>query len=127
MALLIDTNVLVRYLAGDHAEFLAKSAKLFEQVERGEQDIVILDSVVMEAFFVLTKFYQLPKTEVIDDLKTILAFAGVINEDKFQIIETLNLVLYKNIDFVDALLCVKSKLYGLKLFSFDDRLNKRCL
>lgn len=127
MALLIDTNVLIRYLAGDHAAFLTTSAALFEQVERGEQNIVILDSVVMEAFFVLTKFYQLPKAEVIDDLKTILAFAGVINDDKFQIIETLNLVLYKNIDFVDALLCVKSKLYGLELFSFDDRLNKRCL
>lgn len=127
MTFLIDTNILIRYLAGDHAEFLAKSVALFEQVERGEQDIVILDGVVMEAFFVLTKFYQLPKAEVIDDLKTILAFAGVINDDKFQIIEALNLVLYQNIDFVDALLCVKSKLYGLELFSFDDRLNKRCL
>ena len=124
MTLLIDTNVLIRYLAGDHAEFLTTSAALFEQVERGEQDIIILDSVVMEAFFVLTKFYQLPKAEVIDDLKTILAFAGVINDDKFQIIETLNLVLYKNIDFVDALLCVKSKIYGLEWFIFDDRLNK---
>jgi len=91
MALLINANILIHYLAGDHAEFLAKSTALSEQVERGEQDIVILDSVVMEAFFVLTKFYQLPKAEVIDDLKTILAFAGVINDDKFQIIEALNL------------------------------------
>ncbi len=90
MALLIDTNIIIRYLAGDHVAFLAKSTELFEQVERGEQNIIILDSVVMEAFFVLTKFYQLPKAEVIDDLKTILAFAGVINDDKFQIIETLN-------------------------------------
>ncbi len=126
MTLLIDTNVIIRYLAGDHPEFLTQSTELFEQVERGATDIIILDSVVMEAFFVLTKFYKFPKPEVIDDLKTILAFTGVINEDKFQIIETLNLVLYKNIDFVDALLCVKSKLYGLELFSFDDRLNKRC-
>ncbi len=127
MALLIDANIIIRYLVGDHAEFLAKSTGLFEQVERGDAEIIILDSVVMEAFFVLTKFYQLPKVEVIDDLKIILAFTGVINDDKFQLIETLNLVLYKNIDFVDALLCVKSKVYGLDLFSFDDRLNKRCL
>lgn len=127
MALLIDTNIIVRYLAGDHAEFLARSTELFEQVEQGNTEIIILDSVVMEAFFVLTKFYQLPKAEVIEDLKTIMAFAGVINDDKFQIIETLNLVLYKNIDFVDALLCVKSKLFGLELYSFDDRLTKRCV
>ena len=126
MPVLIDTNVLIRYLAGDHAEFLATATRLFEQVERGEQAIVVLDNVVMEAYFVLTKFYQLPKAEVIDDLKTILAFAGVVNDDKFQIIETLSLVLYKNIDFVDALLCVKSKLYAWELLSFDERLNKRC-
>lgn len=126
MTLLIDTNVIVRYLVGDHAEYLAVATTLFTQVERGELEIIILDSVVMEAFFVLTKFYQLPKAEVIDDLKNILAFAGVINDDKFQIIETLNLVLYKNIDFVDAWLYVKSKLYELELFSFDERLNKRC-
>ena len=126
MALLIDTNVIIRYLVGDHAESLAKSTSLFEAVETGETQIVILDNVIMEAFFVLTKFYQLPKAEVIDDLKTILSFAGVINHDKLEIIETLNLVLYKNIDFVDALLCVKSKLYDLELFSFDEKLVKRC-
>lgn len=127
MVLLIDTNIIIRYLAGDHAEFLAKATELFERVEQGEQEIIIIDSVVMEALFVLNKFYRLPKEEVIDDLKTILAFAGVINDDKFQIIETLNLVLYKNIDFVDALLCVKSKLYELELFSFDEKLNKCCI
>jgi len=126
MTLLIDTNIIVRYLAGDHAEFLTRSTELFEQIEQGNTEVIILDAVVMEAFFVLTKFYQLPKAEVIEDLKTIMAFAGVINDDKFQIIETLNLVLYKNIDFVDALLCVKSKLFGFELYSFDDRLNKRC-
>lgn len=126
MALLIDTNIIIRYLVGDHAEFLKRSTELFEQVERGEQDIIVLDSVIMEAFFVLTKFYKLPKAEVIDDLKMILAFTGVINDDKFQIVETLNLVLYKNLDFVDALICVKGKLYNLDIFSFDDRLNKRC-
>jgi predicted nucleic acid-binding protein len=40
MTLLIDTNIIIRYLAGDHAAFLAKSTELFEQVERGEQDII---------------------------------------------------------------------------------------
>lgn len=126
MALLIDTNVIIRYLVGDHAALLEKAVELFTQVEKGEIEVIILDSVVMEAFFVMTKFYQLPKSEVIDDLKTIMAFAGIINDDKFEIIETLNLVLYKNLDFVDALLCIKSKLYDFELFSFDDKLVKRC-
>ena len=63
---------------------------------------------------------------MIDDLKIILVFNGVINEDKFQILEVLNSVLYKNLDFVDALLCVKTKHYGFELLAFDDKLLKRC-
>ena len=126
MATLIDTNIIIRYLVGDHAEFLEESTALFKQVESGNTEIIILDSVVMEAFFVMTKFYQLPREEVIADLKTILFFPGVINVDKIQIIEALNIVLYKNLDFVDALLCVKSKLYGWHLYSFDKKLKKIC-
>lgn len=126
MATLIDANILVRYLVGDTPELAQQATDLLQQVETAQTEVLILDCVVMECYFVLTRFYELPKAEVIDDLKTLLAFDGVINDDKFQIIEALNLVLYKNIDFVDALLCVKSKLYQLELFSFDKRLKKRC-
>lgn len=126
MATLIDANMLVRYLVGDSPELAQQATDLLQQVEAAQTEVLILDCVVMECYFVLTRFYELPKAEVIDDLKTLLAFDGVINDDKFQIIEALNLVLYKNIDCVDALLCVKSKLYQLELFSFDKRLKKRC-
>lgn len=127
MASLIDTNIVIRYLLGDHAELSPQATEIFDKVEQAALQVVILDSVIMEAFFVLHKFYQQPKAEVIDDLKTILAFNGVINDDKFQIIEALNIVLYKNLDFVDALLCVKSKYYGFELLTFDEKLKKRCV
>ena len=32
MALLIDTNVIIRYLVGDHAALLEKAVELFTQV-----------------------------------------------------------------------------------------------
>lgn len=126
MTSLIDANIIVRYLLGDHETLSPQANEIFEQVEQAELQVIILDSVVMEAFFVLHKFYQLPKAEVLDDLKTILSFNGVINDDKFQIIEALNIVLYQNLDFVDALLCVKSKYYDFELLSFDKKLQKRC-
>jgi hypothetical protein len=46
----------------------------------------------MEAFFVLTKFYKLPKEEVINDLKRILSLEGVVNDNKLILFETLSLV-----------------------------------
>jgi hypothetical protein len=49
------------------------ATEIFRKIEEGEYEVEILESVIMEAFFVLTKFYKLPKSEVLDDLKKIIA------------------------------------------------------
>ena len=126
MVYLIDTNIIIRFLIGDNREYLQIATEIFTKVENGEIEIEILDSVIMEALFVLTKFYKLPKSEVIQDLKRLISLRGVVG-DKVVLIETLNLVDSKNIDFVDALICAKSNLlgYGSKL-SFDNDIKKKC-
>ena len=124
MVYLLDTNIIIRFLVGDHQEHLAKSIEIFKDIESAKLQVEILDGVLMEAFFVLTKFYKLPKDEVIDDLKTILALNGVINSNKIILYETLNIIEIKNIDFVDALICAKSKLQGFGKISFDNDLKK---
>ncbi len=124
MVYLLDTNIIVRFLTGDHQEHLAKSIEIFKDIESAKLQVEILDGVLMEAFFVLTKFYKLPKGEVIDDLKTILALNGVINSNKIILYETLNIIEMKNIDFVDALICAKSKIQGFGKISFDNDLKK---
>ena len=101
MVYLLDTNIIIRFLVGDNEEHLAKSTEYFEQIELGSMEVEILSDVLMEAFFVLTKFYKLPKIEVISDLKTILSFEGVVNKDKVILFETLSIIENKNIDFYD--------------------------
>ncbi len=124
MVYLIDTNVIIRFLVGDDKNFLAKSRGYFKKIESCELEVEILSSVIMEAYFVLTKFYKLPKKEVILDLKSILALEGVINSDKIILYEALSLVEHKNIDFVDALICAKSSLQGYGKLSFDNDVKK---
>ncbi len=124
MVYLIDTNIIIRFLVGDHAEHLAQSSAIFQRIEHGEIAVYILESVVMEAFFVLSKFYKLPKEEVINDLKRILSLEGVINDDKLILFETLSIIENKNIDFVDALLCAKKRLEGSEILSFDNDIKK---
>jgi len=46
--------------------------------------------------------------------------------DKILLIETLNIIDDKNIDFVDALICAKSRLQGYGKLSFDKDVNKKC-
>jgi len=124
MVYLLDTNIIIRFLVGDNEEHLAKSTEYFEQIELGSMEVEILSDVLMEAFFVLTKFYKLPKIEVISDLKTILSFEGVANKDKVILFEALSIIENKNIDFVDALICAKCKFQNYEKLSFDKDLNK---
>ena len=124
MVYLLDTNIIIRFLVGDNEEHLAKSTEYFEQIELGSMEVEILSDVLMEAFFILTKFYKVPKVEVISDLKTILSFEGVVNKDKVILFETLSIIENKNIDFVDALICAKCKFQNYEKLSFDKDLNK---
>lgn len=124
MVYLLDTNIIIRFLVGDNEEHLEKSTQYFEQIEQGSMEVEILSDVLMEAFFVLTKFYKVPKVEVISDLKTILSFEGVVNKDKVILFEALSIIENKNIDFVDALICAKCKFQNYEKLSFDKDFNK---
>ena len=99
MVYLIDTNIIIRFLVGDHEKHLQISTKIFTKIENAEIEAEILDTVLMESLFVLVKFYKLSKAEVIQDLKRIIALQGIVG-DKVLLIETLNIVNDKNIDFV---------------------------
>ena len=126
MAILIDTNIIIRFLIGDHEEHLIESTRIFKEIESGKMEVEILDVVLMEVLFVLTKFYDLPKAEVVTDLKAILALEGVINSNKVILFDALSLFVDKNVDFVDALICTKSKLQGYEWLSFDQDVIKNC-
>ena len=126
MAALLDTNVIIRFLTGDDEKLFAKSVAIFRKIERGETEAVILDTVLMEVLFVLTKLYGFPKSEVVRDLKALLTLPGVVNADKVVLAEALTIHEEKNLDFVDALICAKSRLQGYGFLSFDEKLKKRC-
>ncbi len=124
MVYLIDANIIIRFLVGDNAEHLTISRGFFEQIELDEIKAEILDVVLMEVYFVMTKFYKIAKNELIEDLKKIVAMSGIVG-DKVLLIEVLNVLEHRNIDFVDALLCAKKELYGYGILSFDKEV-KRC-
>ncbi|MBN2721796.1 MAG: PIN domain-containing protein [Campylobacterales bacterium] len=123
MVYLIDANVIIRFLVGDNAKHLTISKDIFERIEQGGLKAEILDVVLMEVYFVMTKFYKIPKDELLEDLKKIVAMSGIVG-DKALLIEVLNILEHKNIDFVDALLCAKKELYGYGILSFDNDVKK---
>jgi len=121
---LIDTNLIIRLLVAD-GEF-EKAIKIFEKIEKAELFAEIKPCVIVEAYFVMTKFYKFNKFEVIEDLKKIISLDGVINNEKTIILEALSIMEYKSIDFVDALLCAEGKLKNKEVLTFDKDI-KKCL
>ena len=123
MVFLIDANVILRFLIGDDETNFYKSIEIFQKIEEGKMTVEILPSMMMEVYFVLTKFYKITKKMVIEDLKKLLLLKGITGE-KILLYETLNLLERKNIDFVDAYLCTKAKMEGYGIISFDKDLQK---
>lgn len=121
---LIDANVIVRFLTGDHEEHSKIAKEIFLQIELREMEVEILDGVLAEVYFVLLRVYKLPKANIINDLKTILSLDGIVGDNKMILFEALNILERKNIDFVDALICAKSKLQNYKPLSFDNDIKK---
>jgi len=121
---LVDANYIIRFFSKEPDEHYKKSKEFFEDLARAKVKVIISEGVLMECFFVLSKFYKYPKDEVIEMLTTIMNFKNVVNEDKYIILTALSILKDKNIDFIDALLCAKSKLLGYEVKSFDKDLKK---
>jgi predicted nucleic-acid-binding protein len=72
---LVDTDVVVRLIAGDDAVKQAASAALFQQVEDGTLILAAPETVIADAVFVLNfpRLYHLPRGDVAAALSTLVA------------------------------------------------------
>ena len=119
-----DTNVIVRYLVKDDIELYKQAKTFFDKVKTGEESALILESVVAECVYVLTKIYKVPKEKTADSLKNLLRYRGIINEDRADLIKALTTFARRSLDIVGFFLCAKAKGTDTSLFSFDEDLNK---
>jgi predicted nucleic-acid-binding protein len=68
----VDTNVLVRYIAGDDARQTAVAERLMEQSSEAGQPLFISLVVLCELVWVLSRSYQQMKAEIVRVLEYIL-------------------------------------------------------
>lgn len=119
-----DTNAIVRYLVKDDLALYTKAKNFFDKVKNGNEKAVILESVIAECIYVLTKIYQVPKDRASNSLIDILHYKGIANDNREELIRALTLFSEKNIDIVYCILCAKAAGSDDNLFSFDEELNK---
>ena len=119
-----DTNVVIRYLVKDDIELYKQAKTFFDNVKTGEESALILESVVAECVYVLTKIYKVPKEKTAESLKNLLRYRGIINEDRTDLIKALTTFAEQSLDIVNCILYAKAKDTDTSLFSFDDDLKK---
>ncbi|OAQ19782.1 PIN domain-containing protein [Thermosulfurimonas dismutans] len=116
--IVVDTNVIIRYLIGDHPEHFEKARAFWEQVKLGEIRAFLPESVLAETIYVLLKVYGVPKDQAVDKLIRLLDYKGL--EGELEVYrEALILFGTKNIDIVDAIVLAWARIKGFRPFSFD--------
>lgn len=119
-----DTNTIVRYLVADDPALHEKAKEFFDKVKHGGVKAVILESVIAECIYVLTKIYKVPRDRAAGSLVDILRYKGISNDDQRELIRALILFSEHGLDIVDCILCAKAVSAEAHLFTFDADLNK---
>jgi predicted nucleic acid-binding protein len=122
--LLLDANVLVRFLVQDDPRQSAAATALFEKSERREVVLVLDALVVAEVVYVLMGPYGRTRTEVVNVLLAIIQNAGVETMDKDAVTDALRRFAAINPDFSDAWMAARAAQLGHAVASFDRDFDK---
>jgi predicted nucleic-acid-binding protein len=89
-----------------------------QDVAKGIKKAELQSVVVVECVYVMEKFYDIPKNEIVDKLSRILNIKGIINADKSAILDALVKYETSSADIVDCILAAKSSPQRV-IVSFD--------
>jgi len=118
----IDTNLLVRFLTDDEPNKAKAVDTLLLKAGRNELKILIPNVVIAELVWVLESFYRMTADEIINLVEAILNTPGAEIQDKSIIAATLKLYRSKNIDFIDAWIIAFAKNKQVKtIYTFDKK------
>jgi predicted nucleic-acid-binding protein len=117
--IIIDANVILRYLLNDIEEQSLEAANLIEN-----NLITIRFEVIAEVVYVLFRVYKITKAEISDILIEFLTPDNIIAQDKLTLITSLRYYSSKKLDFVDLVLLAYAEINDANVFTFDRKLNR---
>ena len=117
--LLLDTNVIVRFLTGDHPAHSPRSRKLFSRAATGDVTLVVTDLALAETAWVLQSFYSLDRSAIAAALKDLIESAGIEVENKTILLSALRNFAQTDVNFVDAYHAAVAAAESMAIASFD--------
>jgi len=117
--LLLDTNVIVRFLTGDHPAHSPRSRNLFARAAAGDVTLVVTDLAMAETAWVLQSFYSLDRDAITAALKDLIDSAGIEVENKATLLSALRNFAQTDVNFVDAYHAAVAAAESIAIASFD--------
>ena len=122
--LAFDTNYLLRYLLNDDEDQSRQVTQVVEKQKTQQAQIRLLDLVLMETSWVLQSVYGFGRKElslVLEDLLNDPIFSF---DDSSRLWKALGMYQNGKADFDDYLILAQSATLGLKLQTFDKKLQR---
>lgn len=117
MSAFLDTNVLVRHLTGDPADTAARATAYLGT----EPELLLADLIVAETVYVLESFYETPRQQVADAMRSLIAFDSVVTVDPALLLRALEVYEVHRIDFAEAYLVACAESTGVNAVASFDR------
>ncbi|MEY8276983.1 PIN domain-containing protein [Blautia marasmi] len=116
MRKLIDANVILRYLLGDHPQMSEEARRIIED------GAFTLPEIIAEVVYVLKGVYKIERDTI---GRTLIEFLDEVTvENQEAVCEALSLFSETSLDFVDCILIARHRVLGDEIASFDKKLNK---
>jgi len=116
--ILVDANVVLRYLLKDIADQADQAKSII-----AENQVNVLLGVLAEVVYVLSGVYEVPRKEIADILIGFGNLDNVIYEQESIAFRALTAFSDNNIDFIDGILYSYHVLGVAEIMSFDKKLN----
>jgi predicted nucleic acid-binding protein len=112
----IDTSILVRHLTGDPPDMAQRATRYLAL----EHDLLVVDLVVAETVYVLESFYEAPRRQVGEAIRSLIAFDSIVCVDPALLLRAVEVYETDRLDFAEAYLvaCAETTEVG-RVASFD--------
>lgn len=121
MSVLLDTNVVLRYLTRDPPAQATRG----ETFLRRSRELVLLEIVVAEMVYVLDSVYGWPRQRTAEAIRSLLALPSIVAQGREVLLRAADVYEHTKIHFSEAYLVAAAELTGARrIASFDRDLDR---
>jgi predicted nucleic acid-binding protein len=117
----IDTNIIVRHLTGDPPSMADRATRFLAR----ERDLLLTDLILAETVYVLESFYEAPRNQVAEAVRSLIAFESVVCVDPAMLLRAIEVYETDRLDFADAYLVASAESTQVgRIASFDQAIDR---